>query len=142
MIRLVAMAALIAITACGPVPGGKLQGERQPVPDNWTDVMAEKTICEIESRPADPHSIQLECFLFNGQLHVQSHRYVDAGWWPAQSWAKIWQSDPQVTVRIGDALFSLNAVVVTEYRDQVLQLRGYDPVPEGIVVFRFDPSGQ
>ncbi len=43
-------------------------------------------------------------------------------------------------VRLDDQLFELLAVPVTEpeLRETILRLRGYDPVPEGIVLFRFD----
>jgi hypothetical protein len=101
----------------------------------------ERAFCEIESRPSDPHSIQLDCFLRDGALYVQSHRWVFASWWPVESWAAIWVENPQVQLRIDGALFELLAVRVTEpvERDVILKLRGYDPVPEGIAVFRFDP---
>ena len=101
----------------------------------------ERTFCEIESRPADPHSIQLDCFLHEGKLYVQSHRWVFASWWPVESWAEIWIEEPQIRVRIDTALFELHAAYVTQpaERDPILKLRGYDPVPDGIALFRFDP---
>ena len=96
-------------------------------------------MCEIESRPADPHSIQLECFEREGALYVQSHRWALADWWP-KSWAAIWLEEPDLRVRIGDAIYALRAVRVTDaaLRETMLNERGYDPVPDGIVVFRFD----
>jgi hypothetical protein len=97
----------------------------------------------VESRPADPHSIQLECFLYEGALHVQSHRFAFSRWWPAESWAEIWLLHPQVRVRIDGDLYDLTAVHVTDpdARARVLRFRGYDPVPDGIAVFRFEPLG-
>jgi len=127
---------------CGPVPGGSLAGEPAQVPAAWSDAInGEKTLCEIESRPANPHSIQLECFEHEGRLHVQSHRWAFAPWWPTESWAAIWLEDPDVTVRIDGALFELSAVHVADpaQRKSILVARGYDPVPDGIAVFRFDP---
>ncbi len=128
---------LAGIAACGPVPGGELAGEIAVVPSNWNEVLDEKAFCEIESREANPHSIQLECFLFDGELHVQSHRWVDASWWPMESWASIWQQEPNVVVRIGNDLFRLTAHVVTGTRHEILTARGYEPIPDGIVVFKF-----
>jgi hypothetical protein len=53
----------------------------------------------------------------------------------------VWQEHPDVRVRIGDSLYDLKAVPVTPgaQRDAILGMRGYDPIPEGIVLFRFDP---
>jgi len=127
---------------CGPVPGGSLSGTVTPPPSAWSaDLPNGKRICEIESRPEKPHSIQLECFLFDGQLFVQSHRWALASWWPVESWAAIWIAHPAVKVRLGDELFELRAVQISDaaQRESVLRFRGYDPVPAGIVVFRFDP---
>ncbi len=66
---------------------------------------------------------------------------MQASWWPVKSWAVVWMEHPEVQVRIGDALYPLVATPVTaaEERDTVLAFRGYDPVPPGIVLFRFDP---
>src|SRR5262245_49456184 len=49
--------ALLLTLACGPVPGGRLAGEVAPVPADWAGTLGgDRTFCEIESRPADPHS--------------------------------------------------------------------------------------
>jgi hypothetical protein len=134
--------ALSLAAACGPVPGGSLGGKAAPVPADWSTALAgDRGFCEIESRPGDPHSIQLECFLHEGRLHVQSHRWALASWWPVTSWAAIWIAEPDVTLRIDDRLYAVRAVQVTEpaQRDAILRLRGYDPPPAGIAVFRFEP---
>ncbi len=138
----VAALALLLALGCGPVPGGSLAGSVTPIPDDWSGVLGgDRAFCEIESRPADPHSIQIECFLEGGQLFAQSHRWARAKWWPTESWASIWLQHPDVRVRIGDRLYELRAVEVTEpgLRETLLRERGYDPVPDGIVLFRFEP---
>jgi hypothetical protein len=127
--------------ACGPIPGGSLDGTPAPAPADWTSVLPDaKRFCEIEARPADPHSIQLECFLVDGKLYAQSHRWALASWWPTESWAAVWIEHPDVKVRIGDALYELRAMRVVDAaeRDPILVSRGYQPVPDGIVLFRFD----
>ncbi len=140
MMRLVAFV-FVFLVGCGPVPGGKLDGKVQPVPSSWAQVIKDTTICEIESRPADPHSIQLECFLHEGGLFVQSHRWVNASWWPGISWALIWQKYPDVKVRIAGALYELRSRKITDQslRTAILTRRGYKPIPDGIVVFQFEP---
>ena len=132
--------AAFLVTGCGPVPGGSLNGTVMDVPETWQEIVSDNQLCEIESRPKDPHSIQVECFLYEDNLYVQSHRYVNASWWPTKSWALIWQEYPGVTVRLGESLFLVNAVKITDtaLRKSVLKLRGYDPVPEGIVLFKFE----
>ena len=49
--------------------------------------------------------------------------------------------NPILRVRIGDRIYELRAVRVTDaaQRRTMLNERGYDPVPDGIVLFRFDP---
>lgn len=142
MRRALAAAALLAALGCGPVPGGALSGQPAPPPAAWGDALGgERAFCEIESRPADPHSIQLECFVVDGALYVQSHRWALADWWPTESWAAIWLAQPDVRVRIGERLYDLRAVRVDDpaVRTPILTERGYDPVPDGIVLFRFEP---
>ncbi|MFP6808816.1 MAG: hypothetical protein VB957_16800 [Pseudomonadales bacterium] len=138
---LVLLTALL-VTGCGPIPGGSLSGTMTDVPDSWQEILSDNQICEIESRLEDPHSIQVECFLYEDDVYVQSHRYVDASWWPTESWALIWQQHPGITVRFEESLFLMDAVRITdlELRETVLKLRGYDPVPDGIVLFRFDKA--
>jgi hypothetical protein len=52
----------------------------------------------------------------------------------------VWIEHPDVKVRLGDAIYELRAVRVSDAgeRDPILMDRGYEPVPEGIVLFRFD----
>jgi hypothetical protein len=126
-------AALLGLVACGPVPGGKLAGTPADAPADWSSVLEDgKELCEIESRPGDPHSIQLECFLYEGGLYAQSHRWALAPWWPVESWAAIWLEHPDVRVRVGEKIYELRAVRVGDpaVREPILKLRGYEPIPE------------
>lgn len=135
----------LGLVACGPVPGGKLSGTPAPVPADWSSVVeGGRKLCEIEARPEKPHSIQLECFVRDGALWAQSHRWALAKWWPVESWAAIWIAHPDVVVRLDDKLYALRAVRVTDpaLRAPILHDRGYDPIPEGIVLFRFEPRGE
>ncbi len=139
--RSLALLALVVLAACGPIPGGTLSGKTTPAPSDWSAAVPDKRFCEIEARPANPHSIQLECFRWEGGLYVQSHRWALASWWPVTSWAAVWIDHPDVRVRVGDAIYELRAMRVTEpaERTAILKHRGYEPPPDGIVVFRFVP---
>lgn len=134
---------LLLAAACGPIPGGSLSGTVTPPPSDWTAAVGDKRFCEIESRPSDPHSIQLECFRFQDGLYVNSHRWALSSWWPVTSWAAVWLEHPEVRVRIDDSIYELRASRITEpaERTAVLKHRGYDPPPDGILVFRFVPRG-
>ncbi len=139
-LRSLAAAALALSLGCGPVPGGALDGELAPLPASWSEVLGgARAMCEIEARPAAPHSIQLECFERDGALYVQSHRWALAPWWP-ESWAEVWLAEPDVRVRIGERIYELRAVRVLDaaLREEMLKERGYEPVPEGIALFRFE----
>jgi len=143
-VRTAAIALAAFVLACGPVPGGSLEGEVTPLPASWSEALGgDRAMCEIEARPANPHSIQLECFTREGALWVQSHRWALADWWP-ESWAEVWLAEPDVRVRVGERIYELRAERLTDeaLRAVMLKERGYDPVPEGIVVFRFDPRAQ
>lgn len=141
--RTLALVMLVALAACGPIPGGRLSGETTPAPSDWSAAVPDKRFCEIEARPADPRSIQLECFRWEGGLYVNSHRWALASWWPVTSWAAVWLDHPDVRVRVGEAIYDLRAVRITDATERaaVLKHRGYDPVPDGILVFRFVPRG-
>ena len=136
------MCLAVCAIACGPVPGGSLSGNTTQTPDDWSMLLdGDRAFCEVESRLDDPHSIQLDCFLYEGQLHVQSHRWALSAWWPVESWAAIWIQAPDVRVRVGQQIFDLRAHHVSDPvgRTKLKTFRGYDPVPDGISVFRFDP---
>jgi len=139
-----ALALALLAAACGPVPGGSLSGHAAAAPPSWqAELPSGRRICEIEARPEKPYSIQVECFVFENELHVQSHRWALSSWWPVQSWAAVLIANPDVRVRLGDELFDLRAVRVADeaQREAVLRFRGYDPVPAGIVVFRLERRG-
>jgi len=118
--------ALLVTAGCGPVPGGSLSGAVTPAPADWSSVVEDgHEFCEVD-----------------GTLYAQSHRWALASWWPVDSWAAIWIEEPEVRVRFGDQLFELRAVHATDpaERERVLRFRGYDPVPAGIALFRFEPQ--
>ena len=136
------VAALLASLACGPVPGGRLSGSVDAPPPDWSGLgTGLDSICEIESRPSDPHSIQLQCYEYDGALYVHSHRWALASWYPFESWASIWLEHPDVRVRFSDSIYELHAERVGEaaLRTKLLNSRGYDSVPEGILLFHLRP---
>ncbi len=139
---LAALAALLIAAGCGPVPGGRLRGEDQPPPADWAPLTEGlSAICEIEARPEDPHSIQLQCYEYDDALYVHSHRWALSSWYPFTSWAAIWLEHPEIRVRFGDAIYELYAERVRDapLREAILSSRGYQPVPDGILLFQLRP---
>ena len=63
-----AAAVLLCAAGCGPGARRLALGKVTPAPAAWsTELPDGKRICEIEARPDDPHSVQLECFVYDGQ---------------------------------------------------------------------------
>ena len=118
---------LAAVLGCsGPFfifPGGELSGEvvTEPVTD-WSFVT--DTFVDLEVRPSDPYSVELNYVVKDGQL------YID----PAEGrrWLDYIREDPRVRVRFGDRIYPLKAVLV----GQPGELEGFD---EDRFIYRLDP---
>lgn len=113
--------------ACGGpflvIPGGELQGEvvTEPVTD-WSFV--EDRFVDLETRPEDPYSVELNYLVRDGAL------YVDPA--EGRTWLEHIRADPRVRVRFGDQIYPLTAVLVGEPGE----LEGFD---EDRFIYRLDP---
>jgi len=120
----VALACLLA--GCdGPFfmfPGGRLSGVEAAPPADWSAFAS--GIFELETRPSDPYSVELNYIVKDGKL------YVD----PAEGrrWLDHMRADPHVRVRFVDEVYPLRAVRVTD----PAELEGFDPER---IVYRLDP---
>lgn len=106
---IVVLCAAICLAACKPIltfPGGALDGIVTPVPADWSFTDAIKTV-QLETRPADPYSVNIWVIALDGQL------YVHAGANRAR-WVEHIEADPRVRIAVGDALYELTATRVTE----------------------------
>ena len=105
------------------IPGGRLSGEvvTKPVTD-WSFVT--DTFVDLETRPDDPYSIELNYVVKDGQL------YID----PAEGrrWLEHIRADPRVRVRFGDKIYPLRAVLV----GRPGELEGFD---QDRFIYRLDP---
>lgn len=118
---------LLAAFGCGGpflvFPGGQLSGEvvTEPV-DDWSFVT--DTFIDLEVRPDDPYSVELNYVVRDGQL------YID----PAEGrrWLEYIREDPRVRVRFGGKVYPLKAVLV----GRPGELPGFD---EDRFVYRLDP---
>ena len=97
----------LALVACGGpflvIPGGALRGElvHEPVED-WSFV--DDDFIDLETRPDDPYSVELNYIVREGQL------YVDPA--EGRSWLEYIRADPRVRVRFGDKIYPCTAVLV------------------------------
>ena len=109
--RVFALVSLVAAFACnGPVgllPGGGLEGESRPAPSDWASAVGDYDTCQLETRPADPYSVNIVCTVVDGGL------YLNAGDTETQ-WVKNMGEDPDVRLRVQGSLYELRAERVTD----------------------------
>jgi hypothetical protein len=104
-------------------PGGALSGEVvEPAPGDWSFV--ESSFVDLETRPSDPYSVEVNFFVKDGKL------YVD----PAEGrrWLDHIREDPNVRVRFDGKVYALRAVLV----EDPVELEGFDSERR---VHRLDP---
>ena len=120
MKRTAGLAVLLSalVIACGGpflvFPGGALRGEvvTEPVTD-WSFV--DDSFVDLETRPSDPYSVELNYFVKDGQL------YID----PAEGrrWLAHIREDPRVRVRFGGKVYPAEA----DLAGKPGELEGFDP---------------
>ena len=110
MSRSLALPVLLLTLACnGPLlvlPGGALDGEPKPAPADWS-FAGDSGMAQLETRPSDPYSVNIAYTILAGQP------YVNAGDTETQ-WAKNIAKNPDVRLRMDDALYELRAERVTD----------------------------
>ncbi len=144
----------IALSGCGPLgplSGGSLRGpvHTQPVVD-WSFVASEST-CQLETNPADPHSVNTWCLGIGDRLYVPSSMIRGPKSPSERDWVKNVANSPAVRIRIGGELYERVAVRVgdaAEYDavraalEEKYELAPADRDPEReIWIFRLDPRG-
>lgn len=145
MRRHVALVALLALTACapmGPLPGGELEGEVTPPPRTWNEADAQETV-QVETRPADPYSINIWGVGIEADYYIASAKGGDS------SWVEHITADPHVRLKIGPDIYRLEAVRVTDpaelkrvhdhYAAKYHRSEQQMAEADGAWVFRLDP---
>lgn len=108
-LRVVLLIALVALACNGPfglLPGGGLEGEGRPAPDDWTFAGAYGT-GQLETNPAEPYSVNLVYTIVDGRP------YINAGDTETQ-WVKNMTADPRIRLRIEDTIYELRAERVSD----------------------------
>lgn len=93
----------------------------EPITD-WSFV--EDAFVDVEFRPDDPYSVELNYFVKDGRL------YVDPA--DGRKWLEYLRADPRVRVRFGNSIYERTAVLV----EDEAELEGFDPTR---FVYRLDP---
>jgi len=115
---LIGLVLLSLVTACGGpfliFPGGAMRGEVVEAPvEDWS--FADNWFVELETRPADPYSVQLNYVVKDGQL------YIDPA--EGRQWLDHIREDPRVRVRFGGKIYPATAVLA----GQPGELEGFPP---------------
>ena len=97
---------LLTISCGGPFlvfPGGRLSGEvvNHEITD-WSFV--DDRFVDLETRPSDPYSIELNYVVKDGNL------YIDPA--EGRDWLEYIRADPNLKVRFGDKIYPVKAVLV------------------------------
>jgi len=95
-------------------PGGALSGEAvaEPVTD-WSFV--DDRWIDIETRPGDPYSVELNYVVKDGQLYIDPKE--------GRKWLEHIRADPRMRVRFGGKIYPVTAVLV----GRPGELEGFDP---------------
>ena len=126
----------------GPLPGGKLHGERVTDPDvAWAEVTGGVSHIELEVSPNRPRSITTSYMIHDGKLYVPS-MLAARKQWPQEAVA-----DDRVVLRIGGKLYERRAVRVTDRHElraligASQEVTGATPAPDALSTwyFRMDP---
>jgi hypothetical protein len=109
-LRCLLLALSVASLGCnGPfllLPGGALSGEATPVPADWSFAGSAGT-AQLETRGDAPYSVNIAYTVVGGAL------YINAGDTETQ-WVKNIAAEPNVRLRIDDALYDTRAGRVSD----------------------------
>jgi len=103
---------LLGNDPCGPVPGGALDGEvvSEPI-DDW-GFASDHGRCQLEVRPAEPHSVTTYCFADGAVL------YVPAIMGDSKQWTKLALANPDARIRIGGRLYPVTLERLVDAADR------------------------
>ena len=109
MRRLPILVLFLFLSGCSsywlPFPSGALEGEEATVPLFW-DEIAQPEFCKLETLGDDPYTVNL------WMIGMGTNLYVHAGTNYA-TWIENMENNPEVRIKIGDAIYPLKARRVT-----------------------------
>lgn len=99
--------ALLVVVGCGPLgplSGGSLRGETAPLPTSWQD-RAEVENAQLETNPADPHSINIWWVSVDDSPFVSTSLILGPEDPKERTWVKNVEANPDVRLRVGKTVF-------------------------------------
>ena len=109
---LIGLTCVVALSACSEpfvtIPGGALAGGSLDPPAEWGDV---PDTIQIETRPADPYSINIWSVGLGPDLYVAT----SAG---GTAWTGFLEVDENVRVRLHDSIYALQAAEVRDAEER------------------------
>ena len=112
------------------IPGGQLSGTAQHNPNEWSETVDVATV-QLETRPDDPYSVNLWGVGIARDFYVATRAQGTA-------WTKNIDANANVRLRVGETIYPLKAVSVSDdaERKRVLDayVQKYDADPDDIVV--------
>ena len=117
-LRLLALVTMLSLAslACGPlgpIPGGRLRGDSKPIPNSWSSIADVETF-QLETRPADPHSVNIWSGVVDGQLYIATSLILGTDVPEERDWVQHVLEDPRVRLRAEGRIFELRALRVTD----------------------------
>jgi len=97
----------------GPFSGGRLSGDEQTQPADWSFVNDVEN-CQLETNPAEPHSINCWCYGSAGNVYVPSSMILGPTEPTEREWVQNVQADPDVRLRVGGKVYALRAARVED----------------------------
>jgi len=119
--RLLLPLTLICLAGCSEpfivFAGGELSGEVKTPPEEWSELRDEETF-QLETRPDDPYSVNIWA------VGIGDDAYIGTG--PdGTNWTEHIAADPRVRLRVGNTLYALRAVPVTDADERRAVARRY-----------------
>lgn len=112
--------AVFLMTGCGPIgpiSGGALKGEIGAADTtNWS-FAADVENAQLETRPADPHSVNCWFAAVGENLYVPTSMIRGPKEPALRSWVAHVAEDPRVRIRLGNSVFDRVAVRVEQGRE-------------------------
>lgn len=105
-----ALIAMLVAAGCEPMfvfAGGRLSGTERPTPSSW-DFTDEVDTVQIETRPADPYSVNV------WGVHVNRSFYVAASDAGEAAWALAIEAEPRIRLRVGEDIYRLLAIRIED----------------------------
>jgi len=124
------------LTACRePLP--PLAGEESAPRKDWS-FLGDRYPCLLEVKREVRPVIRVNCFAIDGVLYIHSNRFVEIINLFGESWVATVARDNRVRLQVDGSIYLLLIMPVDndKNRETILRARGYDPIPDGIRVFR------